>query len=120
MAGFIFWLTYATASILPAVSSGRTTRTVRSTPWTFKSGHVFGVPSASQSTMDTTALPPGIYRIAVAGGVEPACLTRHGAHDVTILPPGAQPDHDQEVISRFLTSSIVCRSLALLVANRPR
>jgi len=111
MAGFIFRLTHATASILPAVSSGRTTnlnvRTVRSTPWTFKSGHVFGVPSASQSTMDTTALPPGIYRIAVAGGVEPACLTRHGAHDVTILPPGAQPDHDQEVISRFLTSSIV-------------
>jgi hypothetical protein len=73
----------------------------------------------SQSTMTTTELPPGIYRISVAFGVEPARLTRHGERDVTILPPAAQPDPKQEVIRRFLTSSLVCRSLALLVANRP-
>jgi len=72
--------------------------------------------------METTAPPPGIYRISVPFGVEYAHhrLTRHGEHGVTILPPSAQPDHDQEVISRFLTSSIVCRSPALLVANRPQ
>jgi len=46
-------------------------------------------------------LPPGIYRINVAGGhggqvVEPACLTRHGENGVTILPPSAVPDPKQE------------------------
>jgi hypothetical protein len=52
----------------------------------------------SQNTM--TQIPPGIYRINVAGGIDPARLTRTGEH-VTILPPGAQPDPEQEVIHRF-------------------
>ena len=73
----------------------------------------------SQSTMTTTQLPPGIYRINVAGGVEPSYLTRQEGGRVTILSPGAQPDFEQQVIRRFLTSSIVCRSPALLVAHRP-
>jgi hypothetical protein len=74
----------------------------------------------SQSTMTTTALPPGIYRIAVVGGVERALLTRHGRNGVTILPPSAQTDLEQEVIlRRFLTSSIIGRSPTLLVENRP-
>jgi hypothetical protein len=68
--------------------------------------------------MSTTQLPPGIYYIVVAGGVEPARLTRDG-EAVTILPPSFQPDPNQEVIScHFMTSSIVCRSLVVLVANR--
>jgi len=73
----------------------------------------------SQSTMTTTELPPGIYRIIVAGGVEPECLTRHGKEGVTILPCSGKPDPEQEVIRCFLTSSIVRCSPALLVARRP-
>ena len=48
--------------------------------------------------MSTTALSSGIYRIEVAGSVEPACLTRTGDRGVSILPPSAQPDPEQEVI----------------------
>jgi len=65
--------------------------------------------------MTTTQLPPGIYRIVVAG-VESflnARLTRQGEEGVTILPAGAAPEPEQEVIRRFLSSSIVCRSPAL-------
>ena len=72
-----------------------------------------------QNTMATTQLTAGIYRINVTGGVEPSYLTRQEGGRVTILPPGAQPDIEQQVIHRFLTSSIVCRSPALLVARRP-
>ena len=61
----------------------------------------------SHSTMTTTQLPAGIHRIIVAGGIEPEYLTRQEER-VTILPPSGQPD--QEVIHRFLTSS-VCLSL---------
>jgi len=50
--------------------------------------------------MTTTVLPPGIYRIVVAGGVEPpfltARLTRQGERGVTILPAGAAPEPEQE------------------------
>ena len=48
--------------------------------------------------MTTTVLPPGIYRIAVAGSVEPALLTRTDDNRVTISRPSAQPDPKQEVI----------------------
>jgi hypothetical protein len=75
-----------------------------------------------QTTMTTTEFPPGIYRIVVASfdGVEPPqALTRNGADHVTIRPANAVPDPEQEVICRFLTSSIVCRSPALLVENHP-
>ena len=70
--------------------------------------------------MATTEISPGIYRIVVARiGVEPEVLTRHET-GVTILPPGAQDDPEQEVvICRCLMSSIVCSSLALLVGNHP-
>jgi hypothetical protein len=46
----------------------------------------------------TSKLPPGIYRIDVAsgGGVERECLTRQGEKGVTILPPSAQPNPQQE------------------------
>jgi hypothetical protein len=64
----------------------------------------------------SSQLPPGIYRITVAGSVEPTRLTRT-KEGVTILPPGAQPDPEQEVTHRFGTSSIVCRSPAILVAS---
>jgi len=50
----------------------------------------------SQSTMTTTQLAPGIYRIVVVGGVEPACLTRQEGGRVTILPSSAQPDPEQQ------------------------
>jgi hypothetical protein len=43
----------------------------------------------------SSQLPPGIYRITVAGSVEPECLTRT-EQGVTILPPGARPDREQE------------------------
>ena len=69
--------------------------------------------------MSTTAFPPGIYRIDVAGGVEAECLTREKGNGVTILPPSSQPDPEQQVICCFMTSSIVCRSLTMLVASRP-
>ena len=72
--------------------------------------------------MTTTQLSSGLYRIAVArasGGIAGGLLTRQGKDRVTILPPSAKPDPDQEVIRRFLTSSIVCRSPALLVENHP-
>jgi hypothetical protein len=52
-----------------------------------------------QTTMSTTELPPGIYRIALAKfDVEPALLTRQGGNRVTVLPPGAQRDPEQEVM----------------------
>ena len=66
-----------------------------------------------------TTLSSGIYRINVAGGVEPACLTRDKDNNVTILPPSAQPNHEQEVICCFMMSSIICRSPTLLVASHP-
>ena len=72
--------------------------------------------------MTIAEVSPGIYRIAVvrASGVAPGeLLTRQSGGGVTVLPPGAQPDPEQEVISRFLTSSIVCRSPTLLVENHP-
>jgi len=49
--------------------------------------------------MNTTALPPGIYRIEVAGGVEPECLTRESGDRVTILPLSTQhyKTHDREL-----------------------
>ena len=75
--------------------------------------------------MTTPEIPPGIYRIVVVGlgvdGVQPEAeaLTRHREDHVTIRPPNEVPDPEQEVICRFLTSSIVCRSSALLVENHP-
>ena len=67
--------------------------------------------------MTTPQLPPGIYNIiTVVGGAE-LYLTRDGKNGVTILSPSPEPDPEQEVIRRFLTSSIFCRSPALLVAN---
>ena len=49
-------------------------------------------------------LSAGIYYINVAGGVEPACLTRDGDNYVTIFSPSAQPNHKQEVICYFMMS----------------
>ncbi|KAF8345452.1 hypothetical protein F5887DRAFT_917428 [Amanita rubescens] len=48
--------------------------------------------------MSTTELSPGIYHIVVAelGGVEPARLTREGRNGVTVLPPSAQRNPEQE------------------------
>lgn len=66
----------------------------------------------------TTKPPPGIYRIVVAGNSEPALLTRLGEERVTILAPGTEPDPQQEVCC-LLTTSIVFRLPAILVANRP-
>ena len=75
-------------------------------------------PQLSQNTMTTDELiSPGIYRILVAKfGSRPGALTRHGAKDVTLLPPSEGRDHNQEVIRRFSTNSIIRRSPALLVA----
>jgi hypothetical protein len=64
--------------------------------------------------MTTTELPSGIYRIVLPGGVL-ECLTRLEETGVTVLPCDDKPE--QEVTRRFLTSSIICRSPALLVAN---
>lgn len=66
--------------------------------------------------MSTTELPPGIYRIIVANAVEPTRLTRDGDR-ITILPPGVKPEKDQEVMRGFMTSSIMCHSLVIVVAN---
>jgi hypothetical protein len=66
-----------------------------------------------------TTLSSGIYRINVAGDVQPACLTRDGDNRVTILPPSAQPNREQEVICYFMTSSIISRSPTVLVASHP-
>jgi len=43
-----------------------------------------------------TQLPPGVYRIVVAGGAEPRFLTRQEGEGVTILPPSANSDAEQE------------------------
>ena len=57
--------------------------------------------------MATTTLPNGTYRIQVVGGAQPLYLTREeGSDAVTISPPNAQPDLDQEVMCHFLTSLI--------------
>jgi hypothetical protein len=69
--------------------------------------------------MTTTAFPPGLYRIDVAGSGEPQSLTRLEGGRVTILPIRSPPDREQEVIRCFMTSSIVCCSPTLLVANQP-
>jgi len=67
--------------------------------------------------MSTTELPAGIYRIIVANAVDPTRLTRNG-ESITILPPGVVPEKDQEVMGCFMTSSTVCHSLVILVANQ--
>ena len=68
--------------------------------------------------MTTTTLPNGTYRIQVVGGAQPLYLTREkGSDAVTIYPPGAQSDPDQEVMCHLLTSSIICCSPAILVGN---
>jgi hypothetical protein len=83
--------------------------------------------------MDTTAVPPGIYRISVAAisnakpdsdndepgsiGSQRQYLTGGEPH-VTIRPPNAHPDPDQEVSRRFSDElDLFCRSPALLVAT---
>jgi len=70
--------------------------------------------------MTTTALPDGIYRIETADGGQPQYLTREESGAVTILLPNAQSDPRQRVMCRFLTSSIVCCSLVILVAYHQR
>ena len=67
--------------------------------------------------MTTTALPSGLYRIQVAGGVEPQCLTRESEGRVTILPPSDQLDAEQKVMRCYMTSSIDCCSPTMSVAN---
>lgn len=49
-----------------------------------------------------TLLPAGIYRIVTAelGRIGPEALTRtQDGNDVSVLPPGAQPDEDQKVFA---------------------
>lgn len=71
--------------------------------------------------MTTTALPDGIYRIeALINGAQGQYLTRENSGTVTILLSSAQSDLNQEVMCRFLTSSIVCCSPAISVANYQR
>jgi len=43
-----------------------------------------------------TQLPPGVYRIVVAGGAEPRFLTRQEGGHVTVLPPSSNSDAEQE------------------------
>ena len=62
-------------------------------------------PQRSQNTM--TEIKPGIYRIVVAGSVDSARLTRHGRDSVTVLPAGAAPELEQEVMYHFLTCFIL-------------
>ena len=69
--------------------------------------------------MTTTALPSGFYVIKVVGGGEPKYLTCERGN-ATILTPNGEPGPDQEVMRRFLESSIVYCSPAMLVANHPR
>ena len=59
----------------------------------------------------------GIYHIIVTGSVNSARLTRHGRDLVTVLPPGAAPEPEQEVMCRPLTRVILSRSSALSVGS---
>ena len=68
--------------------------------------------------MTTTQVPPGIYHIVVAGGVQSDRLTRNGENGVTILLAGGAPEHEQEVLHHFLAGLTVRFSPALVVANR--
>ena len=74
-------------------------------------------PQRSQNTM--AEIKPGIYHIVEAGSVNSARLTRHGEDWVTVLPPGAAPEPEQEVMYHFLTSSILSCSSALTVGSFP-
>ena len=49
----------------------------------------------------TTQLPPGFYRIVVTAGALESQLLTYGENYVTVLPPGAKNDPQQEVIYRF-------------------
>ena len=53
------------------------------------------------STTSTTKLPPGIYRIVVAGGAFESQLLTDGESHVTVLPPSVDKDPKQEVITYF-------------------
>jgi hypothetical protein len=53
------------------------------------------------STTATTHLPPGIYRIVVAGGALESQRLTYGEDYVTVLPPGVDNDSQQEVIHYF-------------------
>ena len=70
-------------------------------------------PQRSQNTM--AEIKPGIYRIVVAGSVNSARLTRRGPDMVTILPAGAAPELEQEVmyhfLMRFILSCLFARSV---------
>jgi hypothetical protein len=72
--------------------------------------------------MTTTALPNGIYLIEapILNGTQGQYLTRENSGAVTILLSKGQRDPDQEVMCRFLTSSIVCCSPTILVASQQR
>jgi hypothetical protein len=61
------------------------------------------------STTATTQIPPGIYRIVVAGGgLESQRLTNEEGN-VTVLPPGVDNDPKQEV--SYFHDELDCLSL---------
>ena len=64
-------------------------------------------------------IKPGVYRIVEASSVNSARLTRHEGNSVTVLPPGAAPEPEQEVMYHFLTSSILSCSSTLSVGSFP-
>ena len=67
------------------------------------------------------ALTNGTYRIeAPIDGAQGQYLTREDGGAVTILLSSDPSNPKQEVIYRFLTSSIVCCSPTILVAHQQR
>ena len=70
------------------------------------------------STTSTTHLPPGIYRIVVAGGAFESQLLTDGENYVTVLPPSVDKDPKQEVIHYFHNERLpVAHQPFYLVAN---
>ena len=66
----------------------------------------------------TTQLPPGFYRIVVTAGALESQLLTYGENYITVLPPGAKNDPQQEVIHRFHDELDDCRSPALLFSGQ--
>ena len=70
------------------------------------------------STTATTQIPPGFYRFVVAAGALESQLLTYGENYVTVLPPGAKNDPQQEVIHRFHDELDDLRSPALLLSGQ--
>ena len=63
------------------------------------------------STTATTQLPPGIYRLVVAGGAFESQVLTDGENHVTVLPPSVGGDDPRQEVIHYFHDELECLSL---------